>query len=153
MNTRQKVIGALLVLLLLFIIGGRDALGREVQIRGAGGAVQTWDLTKMGQRVEFRALYGAQIPACIERGDYAVRMMKERDSGTPESAHLAEVKANYEATKAQPEGAVGWHVYVDFQRMVRDLHRTDGSGYVWKTEGVVWEREVWWCVFPGSTRY
>lgn len=149
MNRRQKIVGVLGLLFLLLLIFGRDAEGREVTIRGAKGT-QTWDLTQMDQRVEFRALYGNDPKAgpCIARADYAVELMKRRDAGETEEDHLAEVRANYERTKSEPEGAVAYHVYVDFQRMVRDLHRRSGSDeWRYPTEGEVFEREVWWCVF------
>ena len=151
MNRRQKIVGVALVLLLLGIIWGQRAEGKEVSIRGAGGTVQTWDLMDMGQRVEFRALYGNQVGHCFERADYAKGLAERRDKGETEADHLAEVRANYERTKTEPRGAVSRAVYVDFQRMVRDIHRTDSSGYQWKDVNEIWEREVWWCIFPGQT--
>ena len=139
--------GIFLVIILLLIIFARPAESREVTVRGTEGT-QTWNLAESWEdRAEFRALYGPQIGHCLERADYAVTLFKERESGTSEAAHLAEVKANYERTKGEPQGAVGYHVYVDFQRMVRDIHRRDSGGYVWTNEHVVWEREVWWCAF------
>lgn len=149
MNTRQLIVGALLLALLVFIAWGREAHGREVTIRDGDGNEQSWDLTQMAQRAEFRALYGKTAGVCLSRADYAAKLMDERDGGKSESAHLAEVKAHYEKTRHDPEGAVAHHIYVDFQRMVRDIHRVDSSGYVWKDRWGVWEREVWWCILPG----
>lgn len=149
MTIHQKIIGGLILLITLSILAS-VAKGRSVTI-GSDGNTQTWDLSERDQRVEFRALYGNDKRGgqCITLADYAVTLMKQRDEGTTESAHLAEVRANYEATKTDPRGAVAHHIYVDFQRMVRDIHRRSGSGYAWTDSGMVWEREVWWCIFPG----
>ncbi len=147
MNRRQKLMGIALLGLLLFIVFfAREVDGRERTIRGAEGE-QTWDLMDMEQRVEFRALYGNQIGHCFKRGDFAKDLTEERDAGKTEKEHLDLMRSNYEASKTDGGKPIAHHVYVDFQRMVRDIHRTDGSGYVWKDGDIVWEREVWWCAF------
>lgn len=146
MNARQRLIGVALVLLLLFIVFGRDAHGAPKTIRGATGT-QTWDLMERDQRIEFRALYGNQIGHCFQRADFAAELTDKRDAGETERQHLDLMRANYEASKKDGGTPIAHHVYVDFQRMVRDIHRTDGSGYTWKDRWAVWEREVWWCAF------
>ncbi len=146
MNRRQKIVGAVLLAILGFIVLGRDAMGAPKTIRGPEGS-QTWDLMEWDQRVEFRALYAQQLAHCFERGDFAVDLMKERDGGSTEESHLELMRSNYETSKTDGGKPVAHHVYVDFQRMVRDLHRSHRGQYQFTDPKRVWEREVWWCAF------
>ena len=111
----------------------------------------TFDLSDPEDRKSFRETFtkNPQVLDCIARADYAVELMSERDAGTTEKYHLDTMEVNYERTKTEPEGVVAWHVYVDFQRMVRDIHRRAGRnaqlGYRHTNANVVWDREFQWC--------
>jgi hypothetical protein len=153
MNTRQKIIGFIgLVLLALLLIFGpsREANPAPVVI-GRDGGKESFDLQDPVRRAEFRELFvdHEKLQVCFSKADYAVTFFEERDAGTTEAEHLAEVRDNYERTKTEPKGAVPWHVYVDFQRMVHDIHRRAGRnselGYRYLNANVVWNREFQWC--------
>ena len=94
--------------------------------------------------------YNASV--CFRKAGYAVSFMKRRDQGVTLEEELQNVRDQYEQTKLEPEGAIPWSVYIDFERMVRDIHRHVGSGAkreYWYTEsGDVWAREFRWCVLP-----
>ena len=153
MNTRQKIIGIIgLVFLAMLLIFGpsREAHPGPIFIEH-DGKKKTFDLRDPVKRAEFREIFSdhKQLMVCFEKADYVVTMFEERNAGTTEAEHLAEVRATYERTKNEPQGAVSWHVYVDFQRMVRDLHRRTGRnsqlGYRYTDSNVVWDREFKWC--------
>lgn len=86
-----------------------------------------------------------RIRECSSIADYAVELMGERDEGTSEGFHLEVMRVNYENTQDDPEGLVPWHVYVDFQRMVRDLHRNSNGQFFFTDPNKHWEREFRWC--------
>lgn len=155
MNTRQKIIGILGLILLglmLIFVPSREAhpgpLGIAIQ---KDGKREIFDLKDPVKRAEFREIFSdiPNLQACFDKADYAVTFMTGRDEGITEEEHLAEVRANYEKTKTEPQGAVKYHVYVDFQRMVHDIHRRSGRssqlGYRYTDANVVWDREFRWC--------
>lgn len=160
MNTRQKIIGIIgLVFLAILLIFGpsREAHSSPIIIdRGEGK--EEFDLQDPVRRAEFRELFPnhKRLQVCFQKADYVVTMLEERNAGTTEAEHLAAVRANYEHTKSEPQGAVQWHVYVDFQRMVRDLHRRTGRysqlGYRYTDANVLWDREFRWCALSGERR-
>lgn len=144
MNIEQKTIA--LVFLLFWVVGSWSVKAREVTLRGG----DKWDLTQEDQQVQFREHYKNELRAraCIARADYAVMLMHERNTGTTEEEHLEVVRQNYERTRTEPEGVVRYHIYVDFQRMVRDIHRRHGRRFSFTDANLLWEQEVWWCIFP-----
>ena len=153
MNNRQKIVGiaGLVFLALLLIFGpSREAHPAPVVI-DQGKGKESFDLQDPAERAEFRELFPdhKKLQVCFSKADYAVTFFEERDAGTTEAEHLAIVRANYERTKTEPQGVVPWHVYVDFQRMVRDIHRRAGRnaqlGYRHTNANVVWDREFQWC--------
>jgi hypothetical protein len=160
MNTRQKIIGiiGLVVLALLLILGpSREAHPGPILIE-RNAEKEKFDLTDPVKRAEFRKIFvdHEELQVCFSKADYAITFFKERDAGTTEAEHLAEVRANYELTKLEPKGVVSWHVYVDFQRMVRDIHRRAGRnsqlGYRYTDADVVWDREFQWCAIKRNGR-
>jgi hypothetical protein len=112
----------------------------------------SFDLSDPIKRAEFRNTFktDSQITACADLADYAVKLMKERDDGTSEGFHLEEVRLSYENTKNDPKGVIEWHVYVDFKRMVRDLHRNSGGQFFFTDPDSYWEREFRWCFISAS---
>lgn len=154
MNTRQKIIGivGLVFLAILLIFGPSRKAHSETAISiEQDGVKKTFDLKDPVKRTEFREIFSdhKQLQVCFQKADYAVTFFEERNAGTTEAEHLAEVRDNYERTKTEPQGAVRWHVNVDFQRMVRDIHRRTGRtsqlGYRYTDANVVWDREFRWC--------
>jgi len=153
MNIRQKIIGiiGLVFLALLMIFGpSREAHSSPILIdRGEGK--EEFDLTDPAKRAEFRELFPNHkaLQACFSKADYAVTFFEGRDAGITEAEHLAIVRVNYERTKTESQGVIPWHVYVDFQRMVHDIHRRAGRnsqlGYRYTDANVVWDREFRWC--------
>jgi hypothetical protein len=107
----------------------------------------SFDLSDPEQRANFRETFKntPKIRDCAARADYAVELMAERDDGTKEKYHLEVIAASYERTKNEPKGAVPWHIYVDFQRMVRDLHRHAGGEWLFDDADKHWDREFRWC--------
>jgi hypothetical protein len=153
MNTRQKIITSLsLIALVVLLMFGpfRDAQSGPIQI-GRDGKKETFDLTDPVKRAEFREIFAdlEHVQVCFDKADYGVAMMEQRNEGITEAEHLEEVRANYENTKLEPQGAVPWSVYVDFQRMVHDVHRRQGVGlnlgYRYNDPNVMWDREFRWC--------
>jgi hypothetical protein len=153
MNTRQKIIGFIgLVLLALLLIFGpsREAHPAPVVI-DRGAEKESFDLQDPAKRIEFREIFSdhKELQVCFSKADYAVTFFEERNAGTTEAEHLVVVRDNYERTKTEPGGAVPWHVYVDFQRMVRAVHRRTGRnlqlGYRYADANVVWNLEFQWC--------
>jgi len=89
------------------------------------------------------------VSACFRRADWAVKLIAERDEGVTKEEHLRKVKEQYEKTKLQPEGVIAWHIYIDFGRTVRDIHRSAGSSaegqYYYTDADEIWVREFRWC--------
>lgn len=153
MNTHQKIVGLVgfVSLAMLLIIGpAREAYSRPVLIE-LGGEKQSFDLQDPAKRAEFREIFAGhnQFQDCFDKADYAVTLFEERNAGTTEAEHLSAVRANYEQTKTEPQGAVSWYIYVDFQRMVRDIHRRAGRnsqlGYRYTDANFIWDSEFQWC--------
>lgn len=151
-RTRILITAAVLLLLLFGIVN--QAQGGPIFMRwtdASGDQRRTFDLTNPDVREEFRAIFGhiPRVKNCLQRADYATQLFHRRNRGETEEAHLAEVRGLYEKTKGQPEGAVAWYVYVDFQRMVRDLHRRNseraGGGYVISKPLIAWDHEFRFC--------
>jgi hypothetical protein len=153
MNTHRKIIvvvGFVLFAMLLIFGPSREARPAPVVI-GQGAEKESFDLQDPVRRAEFRKIFSEhkQLQVCFDKADYAVTLLGERDAGTTEKEHLTAVRANYEFTKTEPQGVVSKYVYVDFQRMVRDIHRRTGRnsqlGYRYTDANVVWDREFQWC--------
>ena len=153
MNNRQKIVGiiGLVFLALLLILGpSREANPAPVVI-GRDAAKEIFDLKDPAKRADFRKIFAdhPELQICFSKADYAITFFEERNAGTTEAEHLVAVRENYERTKTEPQGAVPWHVYVDFQRMVHDIHRRAGRnsqlGYRYTDANVVWDREFQWC--------
>ncbi len=106
-----------------------------------------FDLSDPVKRAEFRDTFktNSKITDCADLADYAVGLMEERDGGTSEGFHLEVVRLSYESTKNHPDGIIDWHHYVDFKRMVRDLHRFSGGQFFFTDPDSYWEREFRWC--------
>lgn len=106
-----------------------------------------FDLSNPAERAEFLLLFKdtADVIDCADIANYAVELMEERDAGTSEKYHLEVMRLSYENTKNEPDGVVGWHIYVDFQRMVHDLHRFSGGQFFFTDPYSYWEREFRWC--------
>jgi hypothetical protein len=89
------------------------------------------------------------ISSCIGKANYAVTIMEERDAGVTREEQLEKVRARYEKTKLEPQGSVPWHVYMDFERMVRDIYRDAGasakSQYRNTDPNILWDHEFQWC--------
>ena len=156
MNRRRLLIGAALLLVLVVIVcfAPRTAGAKPTQYRAPDGSAVTLDIAQEDDRDTFLEIFAEdeKAQACGLRADYAMELVYRRDRGESEEMHLAEVKDNYERTRDEPEGAVAYHVYVDFQRMVRDIHRLastrDSSSlqlFKWDDGNVFWEREWKWC--------
>ncbi len=111
-----------------------------------------FDLSDPEQRANFRETFQntPMVRDCTARADYAVELMAERDGGTKEKYHLEVMEASYDRTKNDPDGVVPWHIYVDFQRMVRDLHRTSGGKFFFTDPDSYWEREFRWCFIDAA---
>lgn len=106
-----------------------------------------FELGDLEDRAKFLKTFknNPRVKECAGIADYAVELMKERDDGTSEGFHLEVMRVNYENTQDDPEGVVPWHVYVDFQRLVRDLHRNSGNQFFFTDPVKHWEREFRWC--------
>ena len=111
-----------------------------------------FDLSDPEQRANFRETFQntPMVRDCTARADYAVELMAERDGGTKEKYHLEVMEASYDRTKNEPDGVVPWHIYVDFQRMVRDLHRRSGNQFFYTNLDKYWEREFRWCFIDAA---
>jgi hypothetical protein len=109
------------------------------------------DLNDDAQREGFITRFGklAGLAVCFNKADYTTAYMEERDAGVLLATHIGEVRAQYEQTKLDPQGAVPWHVYIDFERLVRDVHRLNGrnakSKYRYTDPKELWNREFKWC--------
>ncbi len=126
------------------------AAGGIIVRTDTGGRVVV-DLNNPIDREVFRKEFAEdpKVSGCFKRADWGVKLMNERDAGTTSGEHLQKVEAQYEKTKLAPEGAVPWHVYIDFGRTVRDIHRSAGSSakgeYRYTDADEVWVREFRWC--------
>jgi hypothetical protein len=85
--------------------------------------------------------------ACATKALMAVGLMEERDAGKTEAEHLAMLDERMVETKKK------WHyLFVDLQRMIRDIHRTHSNGDFKYDDRVVFYRlEVLGCN-PNVTR-
>jgi hypothetical protein len=142
------------ILLLLVLVGGSlvspsaAATPLFMKWKNSEGIHEgSFDLSDPVKRTEFRDTFktNSRITACADLADYAVTLMEERDSGTGEGFHLEVVRLSYEKTKNHPDGVIYWSLYVDFQRMVRDLHRNSGGQFFFTDPDLYWEREFRWC--------
>lgn len=108
-----------------------------------------FDLKIPEQRAKFLEILSKneRVTACASKANLAVEMMRERDEGTPISEHMAEIKKGYEEEKPP------WHIYVDLQRVVNDVHRQNspraGGGYQFTDENDLWERQFVFCTSRG----
>jgi hypothetical protein len=111
-----------------------------------------FDLGDPVKRAEFLVFFkdNDNVIDCAGIANYAVELMEERDAGTSEEYHLEVMKASYENTKNDPDGIVPWHIYVDFQRLVHDLHRFSGGQFFFTDPYSYWEREFRWCFVDAS---
>jgi len=121
-----------------------------ITLNAANGS-KTIDMDDPEERAKFLAVYGRAkgVPVCKDKADYIVKLMKERDAGITKEEHLQHVRDNYEKTKLDPQGAVPWHVYIDFGRMVRDVHRSSGrdaSRYNRTDADELWGHEFTGCI-------
>lgn len=145
-----SLIGLALLAAGLFIFT-KEAHAAEVEITVTGGENRAFNLVDPVQRGEFIELLSDNraIKSCINKADYAVQFMKERDEGITKEGHLKNVRDQYEQTKLEPQGAVPWHVYIDFERLVRDVHRSAGSnaesGYRNTDPNILWDHEFRGC--------
>lgn len=147
-NSQLIAIGILFVLLLVTNV----ALAvNPIYISTTNGGTLVIDLDNEVERRVFREEF-AEDPAvakCFERADWGVHIMQERDAGTTQVEHLELLEALYEKTKLEPEGVIPWHAYIDYERTVRDVHRSAGSSgkgqYFYTDPNDVWSREFKWC--------
>ncbi len=120
-----------------------------------GGRVEI-DLIDPNERAKFRERFAAdpKVAGCFRRADWGIKLMTERDAGTTKKEHLQQVDAMYEKTKLEPEGAIARHIYIDFGRTVRDIHRSAGYSakgkYRYTNADEVWVREFRWCAIDHS---
>lgn len=127
------------------------AQAAEIEITVEGGENRSFDLVDPVARGEFIELLSNNraIKSCINKADYAVQFMKERDEGVTKEGHLQNVRDQYEQTKLEPQGAVPWHVYIDFERLVRDVHRSAGANakgeYRNTDPNILWDHEFRGC--------
>lgn len=115
-----------------------------------------FDLRDPATRMEFLTMFSgkmAKVEECADRANYAIDIMKERDAGVTEEQHLNVMRENYENTFDDPEGPVPRYMYVDFNRMVRDLHRRHYDGYTYTDSNVVWAREFRFCFLSDILPY
>lgn len=111
-----------------------------------------FDLGDLEERAAFLETFkkNPRIYECGKIADYAVELMEERDDGTSEGFHLEVMRVNYENTFDDPKGAVPWSVYLNFQRLVRDLHRNSGGRFFFTDSVAYWEREFRWCFIDAA---
>jgi len=118
---------------------------------GTNSGPITFNLVDPTERDEFlkRFTDDPMVTSCIQKADYAVTIMNERDSGITREEQLKKVRARYEKTKLEPQGSVPWYVYIDFERMVRDIYRDAGrsakSQYRNTDSNILWDHEFQWC--------
>jgi hypothetical protein len=149
MNISQRFISILIVMLLSFAMI-RTAHGGPISATHDGKREQ-YDLLDPTSRAKFRGYFehNIRMAHCFIKADLAIRFIKERDTGTTIQEHIDIVRGMYEETKTQPEGAVPWSLYIDYERMVRDVHRRQGRdtvrGYALNNPDIAWDREFRWC--------
>ncbi len=147
------------ILLLLVLIGASlvsspvTATPIYLEWQNQKGAQQgSFEIGNPEGRANFLEVFknNPKVRDCAARADYAVELMAKRDDGTKEKYHLEVMEASYDRTKNEPEGVVPWHIYVDFQRMVRDLHRRSGNQFFYTNLDKYWEREFRWCFIDAA---
>jgi hypothetical protein len=136
--------------LVILLIPVEESRAGSVKFNTSAG-VKIFNLVDPTERAEFLAYSQADpmISSCIGKANYAVTIMEERDAGVTREEQLEKVRARYEKTKLEPQGSVPWHVYMDFERMVRDIYRDAGAsakGQYRNTDAnILWDHEFQWC--------
>ena len=109
------------------------------------------DLNNDAHRAGFRNHFmgtRTTLGRCIEKADNGVAAMHDRDAGITLAQHLTSLENDYETAKLAGENVV-WHEYIDFIRMVRDIHRLGGHGteskYKRTDASAIWNHEFKWC--------
>jgi len=72
------------------------------------------------------------VSECERKGQLAVDILESRENGDTMEQNLAALAAAQKDNKAKGIG-LDHHVYVDYQRLVRDIFRTHNDEYIHKT--------------------
>jgi hypothetical protein len=150
------MVGWLIGMMLVAILSSKSEAAGGIMIGTENGGRVVIDLNNPIDRKVFREQFAAdpKVSGCFRRADWGVKLMTERDAGTTKKEHLQQVEVMYEKTKLESEGAIAWHVYIDFGRTVRDIHRSAGSSakgqYRYTNADEVWVREFKWCAVDRS---
>ena len=159
MNYRKKlnengfavIVSILALTLAVSLSATKTYAANSIIIGTTNGGTMVVDLENAAERDAFRKDFAddPMVSGCFRRADFAVDLMVERDNGATLEEHLQKVEDQYEQTKLASEGAIPWHLYIDFGRTVRDVHRGAGSNsegkYRYTDPSEVWVREFRWC--------
>lgn len=94
--------------------------------------------------------YTANVVACDRKGQLAADILQSRLDGETEKANLEALKTAQDENKAKGI-AVPHHVYVDYQRLIRDIFRKHEDEYIhtdWTLEGIA-KKEKMYCLDVG----
>lgn len=122
----------------------------EITIVTTDGGSMVFNLENPVDRGVLRTKFARdpRMVHCLERADWAVDLMEERDAGRTQDYHLQRVREEYEKTENIPR-----FIFVDYGRTVRDVHRSAGSnteGFRYTDPNELWIREFKWCAIYRS---
>lgn len=109
--------------------------------------VKGFDLSDVKQREQFLGFFRMipKVDKCAIAADFAVKIMKERDSGVSIETHMDKMRELYNEHK----NISRYSVYVDLKRLVNDVHRTKsvsaGGGFRFEDSNKFWKREFEFC--------
>ena len=92
----------------------------------------------------------ANLSKCDRKGQLAADILQSRLDGDTQEANLEALRKAYENDRRNGV-AVPYHVYVDYQRVIRDVFRKDGDNYTnrhWNLETIA-KRERNFCLNVG----
>ena len=92
----------------------------------------------------------ANLSECDRKGQLAADILQSRLDGETQEANLEALRKAYENDRRNGV-AVPYHVYVDYQRVIRDVFRKDGDNYTnrhWNLETIA-KRERNFCLNVG----
>lgn len=85
-----------------------------------------------------------EVKSCATDADFAITLMKERDTGVSIEEHMDKVRDLYERANTSK-----YSIYVDLQRLVNDVHRINtahsGGGFRFTDPNEFWRREFGFC--------